>query len=145
MTYATKEELSAYALARGITLSEVAGARESALTRAHDYIETFSYQGKKTVSTQADEWPRDNVVINDIYLTDGTTPQGIKNAEMQTAIEIFKGNEPMESLVRTIKRQKVDVIETEYADNSRESVYLKLVNSLLKPYLSNQGIGIKRV
>jgi hypothetical protein len=142
MAYATTTELTAYATARGVTLVT---DLDVLLTKAHDYIETFSYQGKKTVSTQADEWPRDNVVINDIYLVDGTTPQGIKNAEMQTAIDIEAGDNPLDSLGRSVKSQKVDVIETVYMEGTRESVYLKLVNSLLKPYLSNQGVGIKRV
>lgn len=136
MAYATESELTTYASDRGITLS---GTLSQLLTLAHDYIESKNYQGQRVSDTQSDKWPRTHVFVDGIVIDSETVPQGIKNAEMQAAVEIDQGNDPLGNVDRAVKSEKVDVIEVEYMDNASETVQLKKVNALLRPYLRSGG------
>lgn len=136
MAYSTPAELTQYASDRGITLT---GDTAVLLTLASDYIEGLTYKGVRTDSTQITAWPRDGVYVDNILIDSAVVPQGIKNAEMQSAVEIDRGNDPLSTLDRAVKREKIDVIETEYMDNTAESTILRSVTHLLAPYLANTG------
>lgn len=146
--YTTAADLTTYADARNITLSTSVEAELNALlTRAHDYIESKQYQGSRTDSSQTDSWPRSGVYVDSILQDSDVVPQGIKNAEMQTAIEIDNGFDPLAVVERATKLEKVDVIEVEYSDNASETYRLTSVNALLRPYLkgAEAGNGLLRV
>lgn len=136
MPYSTDAELTAYATARGVLLT---GTPATLLLLANDYIESLSYKGTRTDSTQLTAWPRSSVMVDGIYIDYTTVPQGIKNAEMQAAIEIDAGYDPLANIDRAVKREKVDVIEVEYKDNADDSIRLKKISALLRPYLSGGG------
>lgn len=141
MSYATDAELTTYATARGITIT---GTASELLTKANDVIESYAnqFQGNRTTVDQSTAWPRVGVYVDGYLLPSDTVPQGIKNAEMQIAIEIDGGNDPLGNVGRAVKRQKVDVIETEYSDRASDRTRLTKVTALLTPYLI--GIGMKR-
>jgi hypothetical protein len=137
MAYATTVELTAYATARGYTLT---GDLAVLLTKANDWIETQNYKG---VAIGETAWPRDGVYIGGVWVSDDIVPTAIKNAEMAMAIEIDKGNEPLATLSRATKREKVGELEVEYADSALDRANFVGVIALIKPYLSG-GTGYDR-
>ena len=138
MSYSTEVELTAYATARGITLNT---DLEILLTKAHDFIESKSYKGSRYSSQQLTMWPRSGVYIDGVLIPADVVPKGIKNAEMQAAIEIDAGLDPLANVERATKREKVDVIEIEYMDSSSDTTRLTKVMALLRPYIkSNHGL-----
>lgn len=122
-TYNTIEELTAYATARGITL---ALDEEILLIKAMDYIESRSYWGYKTDSEQDLEFPRNG---------DETVPAKIKKAQLIAAIIIDSGVDLFAPIERGIKREKVDIIETEYQTNAAEYVRYPELEALLTPFI----------
>lgn len=122
-TYNTIEELTAYATARGITL---ALDEEILLIKAMDYIESRSYWGYKTDPDQELEFPRNG---------DETVPAKIKKAQLIAAIIIDSGVDLFAPIERGIKREKVDIIETEYQTNAAEYVRYPELEALLTPFI----------
>lgn len=148
--YVTTEELTAYATARGITLT---GDLSVLLTKSLDYIETRSYIGTKTDSTQTLQWPRVLCGTSNYYplnmfpqnyqtlgvcgYDSATVPTEIKNAQMIGAILIDGGNDLQPTIGQSVKREKVDVIEVEYQDGSTTgSNQFYALNDILRPFLS---------
>lgn len=136
MSYATTAELTDYATARGITLT---GDLTVLLTKAHDFIEAQTYQGSRYISTQSTMWPRSDVWIDGVLIDPDVVPQGIKNAEMQVAIEIFNGDDPLNNVDRAVKSEQVGDLKVEYMDNAANSKILRKIWSLLMPYMSATG------
>lgn len=138
MAYSTTAELTAYATARGVTLT---GDLDVLLTKASDYIESLSYQGDRYVIDQVNAWPRSHVVIDNYLLPADIVPQGIKNAEMQVAIEIDGGNNPIGNVDRAVKQESLGDLSVTYMDSASDKTRLNTVNALLKPYLKGASIG----
>lgn len=127
-SYVSVVEATAYAAARGISLPAEEAKVEALLTQAMDYLESLraKYQGRKTwpqpgmdaghPHAQALQWPRTGVVLDCSYkLPDNVIPQELKQAQMQAAVEVANGLSLLPSSDgRAVKKEKVDVIETEY-------------------------------
>ena len=147
-SYVTVAEARAYALARGVTLSSTDSVVEVQILKAMDFLQalTQSYQGCKTWPPalgqydheQALAWPRTGVVIDGYSLNSDKIPQTLKDAQCQLVIEIFNGVDIMPTGTgAAIKREKVDVLETEYANayTNASSPTLTKVYALLKPIM----------
>ena len=148
-----------YASARGVSLPAADADVEKLLVQAMDYLEAqrARYQGTKTwpvgtaehPAAQALQWPRTGVIIDCSYtLPDNVIPTELKSAQCQLAMEVFAGNELMPSTDgKVVKREKVDVIETEYmtgqdmgtAGTPRPS--FPAVDALLEPLFTACGGG----
>ena len=135
MAYSTTTELTAYATARGITLT---GDLDVLLTKASDYIESKDYKGD-AVSSSA-KWPRYGVYVDGFLLNSDIVPQGIKNAEMQTACDIDNGLDPLANIERATKSESLGEMSVSYMDNASQSTRLTKISSMLKPYLFG-GMG----
>ena len=163
--YVTDDDLTAYATARGITLT---GDKLVLLTKSLDYIETRSYIGSKTIVTQTLQWPRTLCgspygqltsnyyalnsfpqgynTIQQCQYDNETVPTEIKNAQMIGAILIDQGYDLQPTIGQSVKREKVDVIEVEYQDGSVSgSNQFKALNDILRPFLANSGMKAYRV
>jgi len=143
MPYNTENDLEQYASERGITLQL---PLDQLLARANDYIETRNYQGRKTDPTQANQWPRTGVVVDVFEVEPNFIPQEIYLAELQVAIAIDNGFDPLAVQEQAIKREKVGPLETEYQELKSGQAPFKIpaVNALLKPYLRSSQIGYDR-
>lgn len=122
-SYVTADEARAYAAARGVTLDADDAVVEPLLVQAMDYLESMSYKGHRTFpAVQALSWPRTCVVIDGAKLPvsgTGSIPRQLKAAQMQLSIEASTGIDLMPTTDgRVVKREKVDVIETEYMTNT---------------------------
>lgn len=151
-SYVTVAQARAYALARGVTLPADDAQAEALLIQAMDYLEAQRgrYQGTKTYpGVQALQWPRVGVIIDcDYSLPDNIIPTELKNAQMQLSMEVFNGLVLLPSSDgRVVKREKVDVIETEYMTGQDLGASGSLgpsfpaVDALLEPLFNACGGG----
>lgn len=122
-SYASVEELAAYALARGATLP--VDGQEALLIDAMDYLEQFvskpRYKGSRKTAEQALLWPRTGVVIDGFPFPSTAIPGLLKRAQMQLAIEATEYDLMPSSDGYAVAKEKVDVIEVEYATGGRLS------------------------
>lgn len=131
-SYVTVAELQAYATARGVTID---GQAEKHLTQAMDYIENLIFKGYKKTQDQPLQWPRMDVFIDGYLWRSDEIPNELKNGLMQCAIAIHEGNDPLQDAPRAVQRQKVDVIEVEYAPGASSVVINKKIMHMLKKLL----------
>ena len=137
-SYASEPELTTYATDRGITIS---GTNAVLLIQAMDYIEQQSFKGNKGTDTQALQWPRWGVVVDSYYVSNDSIPDLLKEAQMEVALGIDAGNNPLASVSRETKREKVGEIEVEYMDRAYDSTHLKAVDNKLRKLLKHGGMN----
>lgn len=117
--------------------------KEEALIRATDYIEqaySQNFYGLRVNSTQALSWPRYGVTLNGYSVSSDTIPQAIINATAELAYRAAQGNLAPD-LTQAIKREKVDVLEVEYMDNSSQVVKYRAIDNLLSAMLKSGSNG----
>ena len=124
-SYVSEAELTAYATARGIVLE---GDATVALIRAMDYLGVQSWAGYRTVSTQPLDFPRNG---------ETTVPQAIKTAQMQLAIVYDGGADPLAPVGPAVKKETVDVLETEYQTGAGGVTAYPMIDRLIAPYLAD--------
>jgi hypothetical protein len=123
----------------------------TAIIRATAYIDTFNFKGEKYSYDDPLEWPRVGV-YNDIDLEPEyeefyqEIPVGLKKASCRAAYEesvspgILQAN-----LTSNIKREKVDVLETEYFSNQPSRVVYQVIEGFLKGLLKSNNLAtVKR-
>lgn len=135
-SYVSEAELTAYALARGVTLT---AGTEQLLIEAMDYIEAQNFIGTKQTATQPLQWPRTDVYIDGYYVQSTIIPNDLKSAEMATAVAIDQGNGPQNVLSAAVKKEKVDVIEVEYQDGAMSGTIDPKINASLKKVVVSGG------
>lgn len=136
-TYADLATVTAYHAARGnsgwLASSEDA---EPAILRAMDYVESLPWKGQKTAYANPLQWPRLNVVDRSGYTVPGdAVPQGVILALCAAAlVELVTPGALAPALERggMVKREKVDVIETEYMDGAPSSTTYPAIMAPLK-------------
>ena len=138
-SYVSEAELATYAADRGVT---IAGTDAILLIQAMDYIEQQPFKGTKGSDEQALQWPRWGVVIDGYYIDTDEIPQLLKDSQMEVALGVDAGNNPLATEERATKREKVDVIEVEYMDGARNTTYLAAAESKLSKLLTNGSRGI---
>lgn len=142
-TYATSAELTTYATARGIT---IAGTPDVLLIQAMDYIATLEdrWQGSRTLSTQPLAWPRTGVYVYGTLIADDAIPQSLKDAQMRLALDADAGTVLLPTVPvggqGSVIREKVDVVEVQYAEgyNNSQPIFTA-ANGLLKPLMRSGG------
>ena len=128
-------EANTFALARGVTVTTPNAA--IALTKALDYMETRQYKGYKTDNDQVLDWPRQYVYIDNVLLDSATVPSGIVKAQHVIALSIANGYDPLATIERAVKREKVDVLEVEYQQNASPTAILRSINAALANYVES--------
>jgi len=142
-TYATESELTDYALARGITIT---GAPSVLLLLAMDYLATLEdrWQGERTSPTQPLAWPRTGVYLYGTLLADDAIPQSLKDAQCRLAMDSDAGTALLPTVPvgskGSVIREKVDVVEVQYAEgyNNSQPIFTA-ANALLKPLMVAGG------
>jgi hypothetical protein len=154
--YITVAECDTYFAARNLTLwadVEVSEAeKEGALRRATDYMQQvyrMRWAGVRRTDAQALDWPRDLVprpdgpgtwegVFN--YYPADAVPREVKHACAELAFRALFG-ELAPDVDRVTKREKVDVIEVEYAEGFSPLKRYRAVDNLLAPLFQSAGYG----
>lgn len=151
-SYASLAELAAYVTSRGITLTAANdAAKEVLLRKAADYLDTLEpkFRGSRVEVGQAFAWPRSDVYLygsTELFPEDEIPSQLIK-AQCQLACDADTTNLLPNGAGREVIRQKVDVIETEYAEQGTGSVkpQLNKAMAILEPLLNSNGFAVQTV
>ena len=126
--YATDDEYSAYAIARGYVLS---GDSIVQLQLALDWLELQPFKGEKTDPLQVLEWPRDgNTEI----------PDKIVQAQLEAALVYNAGGNLMASIGKMVTEKTVGPLTTKYAEGGPQTIMYPKLSMLLRGYVSN-GYG----
>lgn len=142
-SYVTEADLTTYATDRGLTLT---AAPDVLLIQSMDYLESLDYIGMKHTEDQPLQWPRDEVWIDGYYIERETIPTELKRGQMAVAVAIDKGNDPLSTVDRGVKREKADVVEVEYMDNAPAEAINRTINAALKKLLvAGGGFRVVRV
>ena len=151
-SFVTRAEIIAYAAARGITIADE-DATDILAINAMDYLWTLCFKGDPVEATQTTPFPRMGLVDGDTaddYVH--TIPAGVKNAQLQLALDSNAGIDLLRSTNPTpaLKRSKVGPIEREFfAPNSLTldgTAPLTVATAWLAPFVCNGGaFGLKTI
>ena len=142
-TYVLEVTFSAWLISMGYTITKPA---EELLLNAMATIEAQNYKGSKLTKAQALQWPRSGVVVDGFDIDEDEIPTQLINAQMQCAYDIDQGNDPSAIGTQDVKKEKVDVIEVEYQDNTSSGTYNTAFYGYLNKLLANgSGMGITAV
>jgi hypothetical protein len=133
-SYASEAAFASYASDRGVSIS---GTDTNLLITAMDYLESKNFIGDKETRDQALQWPRVNAAMDGYYIDNDAIPQLLVDAQIEIALSIDAGVNPLATVDREVKREKVDVIEVEYMDNAIDSSYLTAAETKLKKLVVN--------
>jgi len=135
-SYQTVAEITAYALARGVTLT---GDIEVLAIQAMDYLEAqrARYQGNKVEPlVQELQFPRYNVYIDCVLFPSDEIPKELQNAQNQLVIELHNSVDILPTSEEAfITEEKIGPITTKYSDTVRTSIEptMTAVDALLEP------------
>lgn len=133
--YTTDDDFIAFSLARGVTVTTPNAAIY--LTKAMDYMESKQYKGYKTDDAQVLDWPRQYVYVDNVLLDSAVVPSGIVKAQHIVALSIANGFDPLATIERAVKREKVDVLEVEYQPNASSAPIARSINAALADYVAS--------
>jgi hypothetical protein len=150
-SYATVEQAKAYAAARGLVLPAPDSAIEPLLILAADFLESYEgrYKGKKTAPDNALAWPRSGAVLYDGTedFPDDAIPNVLIKAQCQLAYDATLTELQATGSGQEVIREKVDVIETEYAKNGSGTVQAEFnkAESILEPLLESGEFSVRTI
>ena len=153
-SFITLVEAETYMLGRGNkTLWDAAtdAAKDITLAEATQEIDLRCFIGRRTDSTQALDWPRQDATNPDdpilsLFDTD-VVPTRIKNATAELAFQFHKAGTTDLAAIdakANVKRKQVDVLETEYfASSTTPSGLARFprVMGYIRPLLANAGLS----
>lgn len=138
-SYASVAEVKAYATLRGLDLPADDVAVEKLIILAMDFVESFraDFQGSKVTAEQSLQFPRTGVQLDGFTLDSAVIPKCLKDAVAQLACDANTAELMPVGDGREVLREKVDVIETQYAQSgvtNVQPVFTK-AEALLEPLL----------
>ena len=143
-TYVSATDAFDYATARGVSLPSCDDALEAVILKAMDYLESFSakFKGERVTRDQPVSWPRSGAVIEGWPWDDDEIPRQVLTAQLALIIEINSGEDPYNpSTVLPVIREKVDVIEVQYASPTSSKVSkTQASRTLINLLLKNSGL-----
>lgn len=150
-SYVTLVEVRAYASARGLTIPAVDADLEKLVVKSTDYLEAQRrrYVGLRVNGQGYLQWPRmqddgSGVVIDGCELTTTEVPSELKLAQCQLVAELVDVDPLGTVSGAAIRREKIDVLETEYAvsdGNRAPAPFMPKVEALLAPLFKASGFG----
>lgn len=140
-SYATVAEFTQFCSDRNITIVSTYGDESQLLIKAMDYFEQQPFKGIKYLETQPLQFPRSDLWVDGYLEESDQIPQLVKDAQITIAVSIMTGNDPLSSVSRAVKREKVDVLEVEYMDNAAGSVIIRSVGNILRKLVTSSTMG----
>lgn len=144
-TYASVATADTYADDRGITswATLTTTEKEVALIKGTDYLEAtyrLAWRGFRKTGTQALSWPRTDVEADGFTVESGTIPSAVVYACIEAAVRAASETMVADQTQRVV-REKVDVLEVEYAEFSDSQKRFPFIERLISPYLSSYSGG----
>lgn len=139
-SYITVAELTTFVDSYGLTIPAATLASttmmEQAILRGMAFVESeFDFKGEKMSYDDPLEWPRFGIYKE--------IPNGLKNAVCRAAYEESVESGILQSnLTSNIKREKIDVIETEYFTSTPSRVVYRTIEGFLKGLLRNSNTAV---
>ena len=133
-SYATRAELQARASAYGGTLPTNYDALDVLLRRAAAQMDGMAWEGRRASPWQALAWPRVGVP----GVAPDAIPMAIKAAQCALAIELHASDTAPPARGPVI-RERVDVLEVEYAQPAPTAPPLVASAVLAAPYLARRS------
>lgn len=115
--------------------------KEAALRQATAYMlqaYRLRWQGLRKTVGQALDWPRYDVLVDGFAVDTESVPAEVKNACADLAVKALAGV-LNDDLTRTVIREKVGPLETEYSAHSPEAKRYRAMDMALAPYLSRSS------
>lgn len=149
MAYVSVGEADAYHADRGntdwATFDE--GKKEICLLRATDYMVAEyrnRWKGFRTTTTQALDWPRSSVVIENgrLYIDNNTVPKEVKRACAELALRASMGA-LIEDQTQKVASETVGPITVVYDRFAPSQAQYRQVDMLLRPFLNGGGPMLK--
>jgi hypothetical protein len=145
-SYASVAAADGYVADRGVSgwASLLTSEKQMALVKATDYIEATyrdAWKGNRVSQTQALSWPRSGAYADGFPIDANVVPTAVINACIEMALKAANGETLIADQGQRVKREKIDVIEVEYADYSDPAQRYPFVNRMLTPYLASQVDG----
>ena len=141
-TFVTAEELRAFSLKRGTTLSQTDAQVEAALVKALDLLEHHEndFDGVRVLATLP--FPRTDSTL----FTDTEIPKCVTDAQCVAALASLGGIDllPVTTGQRVLKR-KVDVIETQFADTDARTSIPAFISRISRVMRQAPSIIVDRV
>lgn len=142
---------AAFGVADWAPLAE--GVKEIALRDATRFMLAnyrTRWAGRRVYQTQALDWPRYDVCVDDFPAPSNTVPTDVVNACIDLAARAARGEELMPDLDvgnNQIKRDKTGPLETEYFQNNVDAAArFVAIEAMLEPYFGAAGgAGVMRV
>ena len=135
-SYVTTAEFTQYCADRNITISGTYGDESQLLILSMDYFEQQPFRGIKVIETQPLQFPRSDLLI-DGYLTNSSQiPELVKDAQITIAISIMAGNDPLSTVDRAVKKEKV-----EYMDNASISTVIRSIGNAMRKLVTSSTGG----
>lgn len=150
-SYISVVDAATYHAARGNTSwASLASdtVREQLLRKATEYmVQAYrqSWKGVRLNLTQALDWPRSGVVVDGYLINSDFVPTEVKRACAELALKASTTTLAPD-VTQAVKREKVDVIEVDYADYSSQIVGYRAIDLMLAPYLDGySGANVRLV
>lgn len=137
-SYVTISELTAYALARGITLIV---DEEQLIIQSMEYIESLNFTGYKSESTQSLQWPRGDVYVDNYSIDIDSIPKLLKDALLATCLELEAGNNQLSTIDRETTQESVGSLSVTYKTGASAAPISRSISAQLRKLLSN-GSGL---
>lgn len=148
-SYVTLAEVTTFCENYGLSAWASASTTDqtTAVFRGMAYVETFNFKGVKYSYDDPLEWPRTGV-YDDIDLEPENEqyfqeiPNGLKYAVCRAAYEeVVSPGVLLSNLTSNIKREKIDVIETEYFANQPSATIYRTIEGFLKGLLRSGNVA----
>ena len=131
LTYATDHGNTTWSLS-------TVDAQNAAILNAMIYLEAKPFKGYPSTSDQSLVWPRGGVSVFGWDISSDKIPSRLISAQCELAIKSLSGSlSPDLKRGGGIKRQKVDVIETEYFDGASATTTYQVIDQLLAQLLKS--------
>lgn len=143
-SFVTTAEFTAWAEARGLSVSDDSDKLEQYAVLSTDYfkIREDDFSGDRIFGIQALPFPRTNQYIYGVLVPDGVIPPQVKDAQYAIMYTIASGiNLFPQSAERVLKRTKTGPLEKEWFDNNT-APSVPMIDAALAPLLGPGGWGL---
>jgi len=126
--------------------------KEAALRKATEYmlqVYRFKWTGYRAVTTQALDWPRSMVYLNDyaeeISVSSTIVPNEVKNACAELALKTYTDPLLLQDTTDNVVKEVIGPITVQYSDSSADKYKAySAVNSMLRPYFRSTALRVYR-
>jgi len=126
--------------------------KEAALRKATEYmlqVYRFNWTGYRAVTTQALDWPRSMVYLNDyaeeISVSSTIVPNEVKNACAELALKTYTDPLLLQDTTDNVVKEVIGPITVQYSDSSADKYKsYSAVNSMLRPYFRSTALRVYR-